>query len=171
MPPPPPVQAYASPGGPAVTAPAQRPASQRPSAGAAVAAGIIAIVGAAGVVAAVFLPVIKSASAFGGPGTSFSLFDEYKHAAARWFLVEPFGVVVVALVAAVAVMASRGRAARVAAGVLAGIGLQTLFLFLGYWRGFASGQSSGPAGIVGILAGVALAAAGLAGVIAGGPRR
>jgi hypothetical protein len=71
-------------------------------------------------------------------------------------------VAVLAVVAGVIVMVSRSRLLPVvAAGVLIGFGIQTVFLFLGYWRGFGNSAHAGPAGIVGILAGLLLAVAGL----------
>jgi hypothetical protein len=139
--------------------PVAAPAGGAP--GQAVAGGILAIVGALGIIAGCALPVTTS-TGFGAAGSSISLFKEYSNGAAWWFLIEPVGVAILALVAGLIIMASHSRVAPiVAAGILVGFGIQTVFLFLGYWRGFSGGQQAGPAGIVGILAGVLLAVAGL----------
>jgi hypothetical protein len=125
--------------------------------------GVLAILGAIGIIGACALPIYTSPSGFGGTSASFSLFKEFGNGTAWWFLVEPVGVAVLALVAGVVIMASRSRIAPlVAAGILLGFGIQTAFLFLGYWRaGFGGGAQAGPAGIVGLLSGVVLAVAGL----------
>jgi hypothetical protein len=154
------------PGAPAYPAPGApfRPAEQQPAgqqggvSGAAIAGGIMAIAGALGIVGACALPVTNAS--FGGG--SISLFKELGTRTAWWYLVEPIGVAALAIIAAIVVMASRGRVVPfAAAGILLGFGIQTAFLFLGYWRGFANGQQTGPAGIVGMLAGVLLVGAGL----------
>jgi hypothetical protein len=135
------------------------PTAPRPTAGGAVAGGIMAIAGAIGTAAACWLP-LSSTTGIGGP--SVSLFKQLGNGQGWWFLVEPLGVAVLAVVAGIIVMAAHGRALPVAAaGVLLGFGIQTVFLWLGYWRGFEEGQHTGPAGIVGLLAGVLITVAGL----------
>jgi hypothetical protein len=130
--------------------------------GPAIAGGVVAIVGALAIIGACALPVTMNTIGFGSTGTSISLFKELGTGTARWYLVEPVGVAALALVAGVIVMVSRSRLLPVvAAGVLIGFGIQTVFLFLGYWRGFGNGEHAGPAGVVGILAGLLLAVAGL----------
>jgi hypothetical protein len=150
--------------GPAAPARAYPQAVPQPGAasGQAVTGGVLAILGAIGVVVACFVPVTTSTGLGLGSTGSISLFDEFKHGPLKWFLVEPFGVAIIAVIAALVIMASHGRYAPVlAAGILVGFGIQTVFLFLGYWRGFSAGQQAGPAGIIGVLAGVLLAVAGL----------
>jgi len=128
----------------------------------AIAGGVIAIVGALAIIGACALPVTTNTFGFGGTGGSVSLFKELGTGTAWWYLVEPIGVAVLALVAGVIVIVSRSRLLPVvAAGVLIGFGIQTVFLFLGYWRGFGNGEHAGPAGVVGILAGLLLVVAGL----------
>lgn len=135
---------------------------QGSTSGAAIAGGVIAIVGALGIIGACALPVTTNTFGIGSNGGSVSLFKELGTGTAWWYLVEPIGVAVLAVLAGVIVMVSRSRVLPViAAGVLIGFGIQTAFLFLGYWRGFGNGGHAGPAGIVGILAGVLLIAAGL----------
>jgi len=130
--------------------------------GAAITGGVIAIVGALGIIGACALPVTTNTFGLGSNGSSISLFKELGTGTAWWYLVEPIGVAVLAVLAGVIVMVSRSRVLPViAAGVLIGFGIQTAFLFLGYWRGFGNGAHAGPAGIVGILAGVLLIAAGV----------
>jgi len=130
--------------------------------GPAIAGGVIAIVGALAIIGACALPVTTNTFGFGSNSGSISLFKELGTGSARWYLVEPIGVAVLGVLAGIIVMVSRSRVLPViAAGVLIGFGIQTVFLFLGYWRGFGNGEHAGPAGIVGILAGLLLAVAGL----------
>jgi hypothetical protein len=139
----------------------------------AVASGIMAIVAALGIVAACALPVQTHTNTFGfGTGNgSISLFKQLGNATLWWYLVEPIGVAVLALAAGIILMASHSRVVSIAAaGVLLGFGVQTAFLFLGYWRGFGAGQHSGPAGVVGLLAGLLLAAAGAVAVASAAKR-
>ena len=147
------------------TPPPAYPEVARPqgsTSGAAVTGGVIAIVGALGIIGACALPVTTNTFGLGSNGGSISLFKELGTGTAWWYLVEPIGVAVLAVLAGVIVMVSRSRVLPViTAGVLIGFGIQTAFLFLGYWRGFGNGEHAGPAGIVGILAGVLLIAAGL----------
>jgi hypothetical protein len=140
-------------------------ARQQGTSGPAIAGGVIAIVGALAIIGACALPVTTNTFGFGSNGGSISLFKELGTGTAWWYLVEPIGVAVLAVLAGVIVMVSRSRVLPViAAGALIGFGIQTVFLFLGYWRGFGNGEHAGPAGIVGILAGLLLA---VAGVVAG----
>src|SRR5215469_4351137 len=135
---------------------------QGSTSGPAIAGGVVAIVGALAIIGACALPVTTNTFGLGGTSSSISLFKELGTGTAWWYLVEPIGVAVLALVAGVIVMVSRSRLLPVvAAGVLIGFGIQTVFLFLGYWRGFGNGEHAGPAGVVGILAGLLLAVAGL----------
>ena len=135
---------------------------QGSTSGPSIAGGVIAIVGALAIIGACALPVTTTALGFGGASSSISLFKELGTGSAWWYLVEPIGVAVLAVVAGVIIMVSRSRLLPVvAAGVLIGFGIQTVFLFLGYWRGFGNGEHAGPAGVVGILAGLLLAVAGL----------
>ena len=139
----------------------------------AVASGIMAIVAALGIVAACALPVQTHTNTFGfGAGSgSISLFKQLGNATLWWYLVEPIGVAVLALAAGIILMASHSRVVSIAAaGILLGFGVQTVFLFLGYWRGFGAGQHSGPAGVVGLLAGLLLAAAGAVAVASAAQR-
>ena len=141
--------------------------------GQAIVGGIMAIVAALGVIAACVLPVQTNTSpvTFGPGNSSISLFKELGTANLWWYLVEPIGVAVIALVAGIVIMASRSRVVSLlAAGILLGFGVQTAFLFLGYWRGFGGGQHAGPAGIVGILAGLLMAGAGLVAAMAAARR-
>jgi hypothetical protein len=138
-----------------------------------IAGGVMAIVAALGIIAACALPVQTSTSpvTFGPGNSSISLFKELGNANLWWYLVEPIGVAVLALAAGIVVMASHSRlVSLLTAGILLGFGIQTAFLFLGYWRGFGGGQHAGPAGIVGILAGLLMAAAGLVAALAAARR-
>lgn len=99
----------------------------------------------------------------GGNGrTSFSIFNS-GGAGQLWFAVEPVGVAVIAVVAALIIMAAN-RSARLrllATGVLFGFGIQTVLLFAGYEFYARSPDRVGPGGAVGILGGIVLLVAAL----------
>jgi hypothetical protein len=86
---------------------------------------------------------------------------------AGWFVLEPVFVALLAIAAGSVIMVVReGWMPTVARVMLAAFGIQTFFLFLGYTLGYAvSGVSVGAGGPLGIVAGLALAAAGCIGVI------
>jgi hypothetical protein len=92
----------------------------------------------------------------GGTGrTSFSIFNS-GGAGQLWFAVEPVGVALIGVLAALIVMAAN-RSARLrllATGVLFGFGIQTVLLFAGYEFYVRSPDRAGPAGAVGILGGI-----------------
>jgi hypothetical protein len=99
----------------------------------------------------------------GGNGrTSFSIFNS-GGAGALWFAVEPVGVAVIGVLAALIIMAAN-RSARLrllATGVLFGFGIQTVLLFAGYEFYVRSPDRAGPGGAVGILGGIVLLVAAL----------
>ena len=99
----------------------------------------------------------------GGNGrTSFSIYNS-GGAGEWWFAVEPVGVAVIAVLAAVIAMAAN-RSARLrllATGVLFGFGIQTVLLFAGYEFYVRSPDRAGPGGAVGILGGIVLLVAAL----------
>jgi hypothetical protein len=98
----------------------------------------------------------------GGTGrTSFSIFNS-GGAGQLWFAVEPVGVAVIAVLAALVVTANRSARLRLlATGVLFGFGIQTILLFAGYEFYARSPDRTGPAGAVGILGGIVLLVAAL----------
>ncbi|HMD25932.1 MAG TPA: hypothetical protein VKH61_17675, partial [Streptosporangiaceae bacterium] len=98
----------------------------------------------------------------GGTGrTSFSIFNS-GGAGQLWFAVEPVGVAVIAVLAALVVAANRSARLRLlATGVLFGFGIQTILLFAGYEFYARSPDRTGPAGAVGILGGIVLLVAAL----------
>lgn len=98
----------------------------------------------------------------GGTGrTSFSIFNS-GGAGQLWFAVEPVGVAVIAVLAALVVAANRSARLRLlATGVLFGFGIQTILLFAGYEFYARSPDRMGPAGAVGILGGIVLLVAAL----------
>jgi hypothetical protein len=154
--------------------------------GQAIAGGVIAFLGAIGVIVACAVPLIKGPAGAGFGSSSVTLFNLLSHGPLKWFLAEPIGVAVLSVVAGLVIMSSRSRAVpAVAAGILIGIGIQTAALFFaihsvvsGLVGGIVSGLGSlsgstgvvalgiqtGPAGIVGLLGGVLLI---VAGVVAG----
>ncbi|MGH3204059.1 MAG: hypothetical protein ACRDOA_01960 [Streptosporangiaceae bacterium] len=99
----------------------------------------------------------------GGSGrTSFSVFNS-GGAGQLWFAVEPVGVAVIGVLAALIIMAAN-RSARLrllATGVLFGFGIQTVLLFAGYEFYARSPDRAGPGGAVGILGGIVLLVAAL----------
>jgi hypothetical protein len=99
----------------------------------------------------------------GGNGrTSFSIFNS-GGAGGLWFAVEPVGVAVIGVLAALIIMAAN-RSARLrllATGVLFGFGIQTILLFAGYEFYVRSPDHAGPGGAVGILGGIVLLVAAL----------
>jgi hypothetical protein len=99
----------------------------------------------------------------GGNGrTSFSIFNS-GGAGEWWFAVEPVGVAVIGVLAALIIMAAN-RSARLrllATGVLFGFGIQTVLLFAGYEFYVRSPDRAGPGGAVGILGGILLLVAAL----------
>jgi hypothetical protein len=176
-------QWQAAPAAPAQAYPQPLPLSG--TSGQAVIGGIVAFLGAIATVVACAVPLVKGPSAGGFGGTSISLFSVFSHGSLKWFLAEPIGVAILGVVAGLIIMSSRSRVSpAVAAGVLIGIGLQTVGLFLairalvnglvGLTSGLASGfgapsvpvAQAGPADIVGLLGGVLLIVAGVVGVAA-----
>jgi hypothetical protein len=98
----------------------------------------------------------------GGTGrTSFSVFNS-GGAGQLWFAVEPVGVAVIAVLAALITAANRSARLRLlATGVLFGFGVQTVLLFAGYEFYARSPDRAGPGGAVGILGGIVLLVAAL----------
>jgi hypothetical protein len=98
----------------------------------------------------------------GSGRTSFSIFNS-GGAGDWWFAVEPVGVAVIGVLAALIIM-SANRSARLrllATGVLFGFGIQTVLLFAGYEFYVRSPDRAGPGGAVGILGGIVLLVAAL----------
>ncbi len=182
-----PAQWQITPAAPARAVP-QVPSQQGSASGQAIAGGVIAFLGAIGVIVACAVPLIKGPAGAGFGSTSVTLFNLLSHGPLKWFLAEPIGVAVLSVLAGLVIMSSRSRAVpAVAAGILIGIGIQTAALFFaihsvvsGLVGGIVSGLGSlsgsgstgvaalgiqtGPAGIVGLLGGVLLI---VAGVVAG----
>jgi len=180
-----PPQWQITPAAPARAVP-QVPSQQGSASGQAIVGGVIAFLGAIGVIVACAVPLIKGPAGAGFGSTSVTLFNLLSHGPLKWFLAEPIGVAVLSVVAGLVIMSSRSRAVpAVAAGILIGIGIQTAALFFaihsvvsGLVGGIVSGLGSlsgstgalalgiqtGPAGVVGLLGGVLLI---VAGVVAG----
>jgi hypothetical protein len=125
-------------------------------------AGILAFVGALLVIVACAVPFVKFS--IGDHTQTSSIFDLGPDTpkADYWFLVEPIGVILFAILGGLLVLASgRGRMRAVAAGGLIVLGIQSLFLFTGYALGYLSeGNQVGPGGPIGMVAGVLLAVSG-----------
>ena len=174
-PPPAPVYGTAQPGGdyqrtmtsgPAPTPsawtgppPVSRVSPSRPG-GLGLAAALVTAVGAILIIWACALPDLNVPA--GSGRTSFSIFNSGS-GGALWFAVEPVGVAVIGVVAALIIMLVN-RSARVrllAAGLLCGFGIQTVLLFAGYEFYVRSPDHAGPAGVVGIFGGILLLVAGL----------
>jgi hypothetical protein len=131
--------------------------------------GILAIVGAVLVLVACAVPYVKFT--IGSHAQSVSLFNPGPDApgAEYWFVVEPVGVIILAIVGGALIIASSGRARRraIAAGALTVLGIQTVFLFAGYAFGNGGdGNQTGPAGYIGIVAALLVIASGIIGLTA-----
>jgi hypothetical protein len=99
----------------------------------------------------------------GGSGrTSFSIFNS-GGGGDLWFAVEPVGVAIIGVLAALIIMAANRsvRLRSLAAGVLFGFGIQTVLLFAGYEFYVRSPNRAGPGGAVGIVGGIVLLVAAL----------
>jgi hypothetical protein len=140
-------------------APVARVSPDRPD-GLRLTAAIVTAVGAILIVWACALPDLHIPP--GNGRTSFSIFNSGA-AGDLWFAVEPVGVAVIGVAAALIIMLGN-RSARmrlVATGVLFGFGLQTILLFAGYEFYVQSPDHAGPGGAVGILGGLLLLVASL----------
>src|SRR5262249_56857532 len=82
---------------------------QGSTSGAAVTGGVIAIVGALGIIGACALPVTTNTFGLGSNGGSISLFKELGTGTAGWTLVEPIGVAGLAVLAGGLVMVNPNR--------------------------------------------------------------
>lgn len=121
------------------------------------------------VVIACAVPYVKFT--VGSHTQSVSLFNPGPDAPGSeyWFVVEPVGVIILAILGAVLILASSGRARRraVVAGGLTALGIQTLFLFAGYaWGNGGDGNQTGPAGYIGMVAAILVAVSGIIGLTA-----
>jgi hypothetical protein len=135
-------------------APGPRPGPDRPD-GLGRIAAVVTVVGAILIVWACALPDLHIPA--GNGRTSFSIFNS-GGGGDLWFAVEPVGVAVIGVVAALVIMLAN-RSARLrllAAGALFGFGIQTVLLFAGYEFQVRSPNHAGPGGVVGILGGIVL---------------
>ena len=142
-----------------VPAPAPRAGPGRPD-GLRLTAAVVTAIGAILIVWACALPDLYLPA--GNSRTSFSIFNSGA-AGDLWFAVEPVGVAVIGVAAAVIVMLAN-RSARLrllATGLLFGFGIQTVLLFAGYEFYVRSPDHAGPGAAIGILGGILLLVAGL----------
>lgn len=151
-------------GGPAPGAwagvrPAARTSHSGPN-GLRIAGAALAAAGAGLIIWACALPYLTIPGSSGQ--TSFSLFNS-GGGNTWWYVAEPVGVAAIGIAAALIVLLANhsARLRSTAAGVLIGFGIQTVLLFAGYRFAFRSPDHAGPAGTVGMLAGIVLLAAGL----------
>jgi hypothetical protein len=162
--------------GPGPMTPVARVSSPDRSDGLRLTAAIVTAVGAILIIWACALPDLRVPA--GNGRTSFSVFNSGA-AGDLWFAVEPVGVAVLGVAAALIIMLAN-RSARmrlVTGGVLIGFGIQTILLFAGYEFYVRSPDHAGPGGAVGILGGLLLLAAGViaaasrpaSAAVAGGP--
>ena len=141
------------------SAPAPRVSPGRPN-GLRLAAAALAVVGAILIIWACALPDLHIPA--GNGRDTFSIFNS-GGAGDLWFAVEPVGVAVFAVAAAlVLVFANRSARLRLLAiGVLFGFGIQTILLFAGYEYYVRSPNHAGSGPVVGILGAIVLLVAGL----------
>jgi hypothetical protein len=140
-------------------APAPRAGPGRPD-GLRLTAAVVTAIGAILIVWACALPDLYLPA--GNSRTSFSIFNSGA-AGDLWFAVEPVGVAVIGVAAAVIIMLAN-RSARLrllATGLLFGFGIQTVLLFAGYEFYVRSPDHAGPGAAIGILGGILLLVAGL----------
>jgi hypothetical protein len=123
-------------------------------------AAVVTVVGAILIVWACALPDLYLPAS--NNRTSFSVFNSGA-AGDLWFAVEPVGVAVIGVLAALIIMLANrsGRLRLLASGVLFGFGIQTVLLFAGYEFYVRSPDRAGPGGVVGILGGILFVAAAL----------
>jgi hypothetical protein len=155
---------YPAQGWPAGYAPA--PARQSPGFGLRLTSMLLAIAGAVGIVVACLVPYAHFPPQVSGQ-SSPSILNPGPPDALKWFAAEPVAVALVVLVAGIVLLVSGSQGARwTTAGVLLAFGIQTPLLFAGYLFATALGTGfhHGPAGTVGILAGLLVLAAGITGL-------
>jgi hypothetical protein len=125
--------------------------------------GALAVVAGVTIIGACALPYIHYTDQ-GSQPASPSIFNP-GFAPSNWFAAEPVVVGLLAIVAGVALMRWMNPIPRaIAAAVLIAYGAQTFLLFLGYVYLALNSSSAqlGPGGVVGLIAGVLLLAAGIA---------
>jgi hypothetical protein len=148
--------------------------SSNPRSLAATGGGVIAMVSGLLTIVACALPFVHYTDS--QEPTSPSIFNT-GFAPSNGFMVEPVGVALIAFVVGALLVAWTNRTARaIASGVLIACGVQTVLLFFGYiaLAVFSESAEVGPGGLVGVLAGFLLIAAGaasLASVFARDPAR
>jgi hypothetical protein len=127
----------------------------------AISGGILAIVGAISIIPACALDYVHYTD--NTEPSSVSVFNP-GFGPAIWFAAEPVGVAAITIAAALVLLVLGSRVPRaVAAGVMVAYGAQTFLLFLGYVALAIRSQSAqvGPGGVVGMVAGVLIFAAGI----------
>jgi hypothetical protein len=138
--------------------PVHRAGAYRPD-GAGLTGAVMTAAGAILVIWACALPYLHVPSDNGR--TSFSIFNSGS-GGGFWFAVEPLGVGIVSVGAALIIVFARsGRMRLLASGSLIGFGIQTILLFVGYEFSIRSPDHTGPAAAVGILGGIVLLLAGI----------
>jgi hypothetical protein len=147
---------------PGWAAPPRRPAS--PSAPTAKLAGILALAGAFLVLLGSAVPWLRYAGVGGQSVSLFSGFRGNPGSETFWFASEPVAVLIAAVVLGIMLLARRRSAA--VPGMLTAFGIQTTLLFGGYVFAVYPPAHHGAGGGLGLLGGLALLAAGLAGLSA-----
>ena len=148
--------------------------SSNPRSLAATAGGVIAMVSGLLIVVACALPFVHYTDS--QEPTSPSIFNT-GFSPSYGFAVEPVGVALIAFVVGVLLIAWTNRIARaISSGALIAFGVQTVLLFFGYIALAVLSESAqvGPGGVVGVLGGFLMLAAGaasLASVFARDPAR
>jgi hypothetical protein len=126
-------------------------------------AGILAIVAALIVIAGSALPYVHQPTGIGHKFSSPSIFySPYPGWTYLWFAAEPIIVTLAAIVGGIMLLASRRDIlVTIVAAMLTALGVQTIFLFVGYALSAVSPSKAGPGGGVGMLGGFVLAGAGI----------
>jgi hypothetical protein len=123
-------------------------------------AGLVGLSGALFVLLGTVVPYLK----FSTENVSIvSGYTGWPGSEAFWFSVEPFGVLVAAIVVAIMVMA-RPRGSMFAPGMLTAFGIQTILLFAGYLFTVYPPNTREAGAALGLLGGIALVVAGVLGL-------
>ncbi len=130
------------------------------------AGGLVALVGSLTIIVACELPFIHYTDSLTQPASPSIANPGF--APSTWFAAEPFGVAVLALLAAIVLLLWRRAIPRaIAASMLLAFGVQTSLLFVGYFVFASKSQDAQltPADPIGVMAGVLLFAGGFAGML------
>jgi hypothetical protein len=125
----------------------------------------VALLGAAALLAACLLPFVR----YTNPSVSYSIFYKGHGYDVLWYALEPTAMLLAAITGGIILLTGRSGRHRAlvaaASAAMLAVGLQAVLLFAGYqFPHFGSNAHPGSAGFVGMLGGVILLSAGVAGL-------